>query len=69
MAPDNSHAERQIARRAVAYYDDARGRHTEADARLLGVAYLVTHTHMGIERARMILADALARRASLKLGG
>lgn len=68
MNADNSHAERQILRRVIADYD--RGRNSpgasEFGFRQLAIAELSRLARIDYVKAAQLLADVLARRASLK---
>lgn len=70
MSADNSHAERKILARIVRWYDAWMSRGVEDyRARKAANYYLARYLRIDRDKAAELLADALARRASLKLGG
>lgn len=69
MSADNSHAERQIAKRAaiadaLTAYDARGGLANDRHARMMAAAHLALALRTNSERAELLLADALARRAT-----
>ena len=66
----NDHAERKILKRSIAEYDRRRtfASETEATSRRLVVEWLASALHLDYMPAAELLADALASRATKRLG-